>query len=100
MNFGDGAVAFLVGSAEPAATLDACHAVADEIVDVWRTAGDPFVHSWEDRFVVQEGYAPGIVEGVRGLLAAAGVPASDFAKVALYAPDKRSHGRAVRELEL
>lgn len=100
MNFGDGAVAFLVGSAEPAATLDASHAVADEIVDVWRAAGDPFVHSWEDRFVVQEGYAPGIVEGVRGLLASTDGNLGDFAKVALYAPDKRSHATAVRKLQL
>ncbi|HJO24457.1 MAG: zinc ribbon domain-containing protein [Myxococcota bacterium] len=100
MNFGDGAVAFLLGTSDAVATLDACHAVADEIVDVWRTAGDPFVHSWEDRFVIQEGYVPGIVEGVRGLLAEAGLRASEFAKVALYAPDKRSHGSAVRKLEL
>ncbi len=100
LNFGDGAVAFLVAAADVVATLDASHAVTDEIVDVWRTAGDPFVHSWEDRFVVQEGYTPGIVEGVRGLLAATGARASDFAKVALYAPDERSHGRAARKLKL
>ncbi|MDJ0847597.1 MAG: zinc ribbon domain-containing protein [Myxococcota bacterium] len=99
-NFGDGAVAFLVSGQDAIATLDASFAVADEIVDVWRTAGDPFVHSWEDRFVVQEGFTPRIVESVRGLLEQAGAQASEFAKVALYAPDKRSHGTVVRKLRL
>ncbi|MEE2679873.1 MAG: zinc ribbon domain-containing protein [Myxococcota bacterium] len=100
MNFGDGAVAFLVGSSEAVASLEASHAVANEIVDVWRAAGDSFVHSWEDRFVVQEGYAPGIIEGVHGLLASTQADLEDFAKVALYAPDRRSHGTAVRKLQL
>ncbi len=99
-NFGDGAAAFLVGDSDAIAQLDACHATADEIVDVWRTAGDPFVHAWEDRFVVQEGFTPRIVECVEGLLAKSGARASDFAKVALYAPDKRSHGTAARKLRL
>jgi 3-hydroxy-3-methylglutaryl CoA synthase len=100
MNLGDGAVAFLVGAADPIAMLEASFALADELVDVWRTAGDAFVHSWEDRFVVQEGYEPGIVAGVQGLLEKSGLAASDFAKVSLYAPDRRSHASAVRKLRL
>ena len=40
----------------------------DEIVDVWRGDGERFVHSWEDRFVVQEGYTPRMIEAVNGLL--------------------------------
>jgi hydroxymethylglutaryl-CoA synthase len=99
-NFGDGAVAFLVGGADAIATLDAAHATADEIVDVWRSAGDRFVHSWEDRFVVQEGYTPRLVEAVKGLLEKAGSPVADFARVALYAPDARSHAGVVRKLRL
>jgi hydroxymethylglutaryl-CoA synthase len=99
-HFGDGAVAFLVGDADAIASLDAAHATADEIVDVWRSAGDRFVHSWEDRFVVQEGYTPRLVEAVKGLLEKTGSQAADFARVALYAPDPRSHGGVVRKLRL
>ena len=99
-NFGDGAVALLVGEQDVIASVDASHAVADEIVDVWRKAGDAFVHTWEDRFVVQEGYTPQLVDGVQGLLEKTGSQASDYANVALYAPDKRSHGGAVRKLRL
>lgn len=100
MNFGDGAVAFLVGEQDAIATVDDSYAVSDEIVDVWRKAGDEFVHTWEDRFVVQEGYTPRLVDGVSGLLEKTGTQASDYAKVALYAPDKRSHGGVTRKLGL
>jgi hydroxymethylglutaryl-CoA synthase len=87
--FGDGAAAFLVGDADPVAGFEGAHAVADEIVDVWRAEGDRFVHSWEERFVVQEGYSPVLVEAVKGLLARTGAPA-EFARVCLFAPDARS----------
>jgi 3-hydroxy-3-methylglutaryl CoA synthase len=99
-NFGDGAAAFLVGEGRPIATLSGCHAIADEIVDVWRSAGDPFVHSWEERFVVQEGYLPKTAEAVEGLLAKIGCGADDCDRFALYAPDKRSHAALVQRLGL
>src|SRR5262245_51660585 len=65
-NLGDGAAAFLIGADDVAASLDAAHAISDEIVDVWRTEGDAFVHSWEDRFVVDHGYRASVREVVRG----------------------------------
>lgn len=98
--FGDGAAAFLVGGADAIATFEGAYAVSDEIVDVWRAEGDPFVHSWEERFVVQEGYTPGITEVVRGLLAKLGAAPGDFTKVALFGPDARSHQGAARALKL
>ncbi len=96
-NFGDGAVAFLVGDVDCIASFEAGFAVADEIVDVWSVEGDRFVHSWEDRFVIQEGYAPRIVEAVRGLQERLG-PEAASARLALYAPDARSHGEVCRKL--
>ncbi len=99
-SFGDGAAAFLIGGADAIATFEGAFSVADEIVDVWRSEGDPFVHSWEERFVVQEGYTPGISEVVRGLLAKLGAKPGDFTKVALYGPDARSHQGAACALEL
>jgi uncharacterized OB-fold protein len=99
-NLGDGAAAFLVSAENPIASFDGAFAVADEIVDLWRTRGDDFVHSWEDRFVVQEGYVPNLCEAVSGLLEQLGAGAGDFAKIALYAPDRRSHGTVARKLGL
>jgi 3-hydroxy-3-methylglutaryl CoA synthase/uncharacterized OB-fold protein len=97
-NFGDGAAAFLVSDADAVAILEGGHAVSDEIVDVWRSEGDPFVHAWEDRFVVQEGYTPRIVEAVRGLLERTGTRVAGYSKLAFYAPDARSHAAVAHEL--
>ena len=99
-NFGDGAAAFLLGDEGVAAGVTAAHAVADEIVDVWRTEGDPFVHAWEDRFVVDHGYRTNVREVVKGVLGKAGLKPADFARVVLYGPDARSHAALVRELGL
>lgn len=87
-SFGDGAAAFLVGDADAVATLEAGHAVADEIVDVWRSEGDRFVHAWEERFVVQEGYGPVLGEALRGLLAR--LDGGEVARAAVQAHDARS----------
>jgi 3-hydroxy-3-methylglutaryl CoA synthase len=97
---GDGAAAFLVGAADAVATLEAFHGVSDEILDVWRSEGDRFVHSWEERFVIQEGYQPRTLEAVKGLLERCGARATDFSRVALYAPDERSHAGVARALKL
>ncbi len=98
--FGDGAAAFLIGASDTVADLEGAHAFADEIVDVWRSEGDPFVHSWEERFVIQEGYTPAITEAVRGLTGRIGAKPGDFTKVALYAPDARSFAGAAAALGL
>src|SRR5436309_8160781 len=97
-NLGDGAAAFLLGDTDVAASLEAAHAVADEIIDVWRREGDPFVHSWEDRFVVDHGYRQNVRDVVRGLLEKTGLATRDFAKLALYGPDARSHAMVAREI--
>ena len=96
-SFGDGAAAFLVGDADVVAGFEASFSVADEIVDLWRAERDRFVHSWEERFVVQEGYLPRVVEAVQGLAHRTG---RDFDRVALTGPDARSLESAARELRV
>jgi len=95
---GDGAAAFLIGDADVIAELDAVHAISDEIVDVWRGERDAFVHAWEDRFVVQEGYGPRTEEAVTGLLEKHGWKIDDFARVVLPGPDARSQSDLARRL--
>ena len=97
-NGGDGAAAFLVGGGHVIASLDGAHAISDAIVDLWRVDGDPFVHSWEERFVVQEGYTPRIVDAVQGYFESNGTHLADYATVCLYAPDARSHATVARVL--
>ncbi len=99
-NFGDGAAAFLIGAPGAIASIEGSYAFSEEIVDLWRAAGDTFVHSWEERFVVQQGYSAGICEAVKGLLTRLDADASDFAKFAIAAPDARSHKAAAHALGL
>jgi len=99
-SFGDGAAAFLLGDTDEIASFEASFAVADEIVDVWRSQSDPFVHTWEERFVIQEGFLPSLVEAVRGLLAKLDVGPGIPTRAALYAPDERSHASLARALRL
>ncbi len=87
---GDGAAAFLVSAENTIATWTASHAVTAEFQDAWRIDGEPFTHSWEDRFVVQEGVIPNLGDALRGLIDKAGAAPGDFAKVALYAHDART----------
>lgn len=97
-NLGDAAAAFLVGDADVAATVEGFHGVSDEMIDVWRTEGDPFVHAWEDRFVVDHGYRTNVREAVRGLLARLDRKPADFSRLVLYGPDARSHAALAKEL--
>jgi len=95
---GDGAAAFLVRERDAALTLEASHSISEEIQDLWRSDGDAFTHSWEDRFVVQEGFTPLLIEAVKGLFAKCGHGATDFARCALYSPDERGLGGVLRPL--
>ncbi len=94
---GDGAVAFLVSDA-PVARFEAASAIADELQDVWRSDGERFTHTWEDRFAIQEGYTPNLVGALQGLFEKTGRGADAFAKAALFAPDARSLGGVVRKV--
>jgi hydroxymethylglutaryl-CoA synthase len=97
-SLGDGAAAFLLGAEDVAVRFETAQHVADEIIDVWRTDGDPFVHAWEDRFVVDHGYRANVREVVRRLLDATRLRPEQFARVVLYGPDARSHAQTAREL--
>lgn len=94
--FGDGAAAFVIGADNVAVSIDESHAVSEEIIDVWRTDNDPFVKTWEDRFVVEHGYQRCTRDVVLGLLKKTGKTAKDFTKVVLYGPDMRSHAAVAK----
>ncbi len=97
-HLGDGAVAFLVSDEHVIAQIQDGYSISDEIVDVWRGEGEPFSHSWEDRFVIQEGYVPRISEVLEGLLAKTQRTLNDYQRVILYGPDQRNHALAIRSL--
>ena len=98
VNLGDAGAAFLLAADGVAAGLGASHNVSDEIIDVWRTEGDRFVHAWEDRFIVDHGYRQNMREVVKGLLGKTKLTAKDITRAVFYGPDARSHAALGREL--
>lgn len=94
---GDGAAAFLIGGEGAIATLAARSAVSDEFQDSWRMDGETFTHTWEDRFVVQEGVVPNLVEVIRAVLGAGELDPGELAKAAIYAHDARSLGTVAKQ---
>ena len=80
---GDGAAAFLVSDTEPIATWDGSAAIANELQDQWRIEGETFTHAWEDRFIVQEGYTPNLVEALKALFEKTGTAPGEVDRAAL-----------------
>ena len=94
--FGDGAAAFLIGEGAAIATLEGFAALSDEITDIWRPTGHDYVHTWEERFVLQESYSPNMISVIESLLEKTDSRIDDYDRVALYAPDARSHAGLAR----
>ena len=66
--FGDGSGAILIGDTDLIATIEEQFSISDEIVDNWKAEEDPFVKSWEDRFVLTQGYDRTMREAIIGLM--------------------------------
>jgi 3-hydroxy-3-methylglutaryl CoA synthase len=88
---GDGAAALLFGDSDVVASVQGRYSISNEILDVWKADKDAYLRSWEDRFVITQGYNKTVREAVQGLLKKYKLGPKDFAKVILYAPDTRSH---------
>jgi len=97
---GDGAAAFLLGTDGVLAEFTGFHTITENMLDNWRSSGDSFVRSWEDRFATEEGIERIVPGAVEGFLQKYGLDLQDVDKVALYAPDGRRHGRLASRLGL
>ena len=95
---GDGAAAVLVGNTNVIAEIEDSFFVSDHMVDVWRSEGDTFVRSGEDRFIMEAGYVPVLIEAITGLATKLGKGPKDFAKVVYYSPDPRRHAEIGRRI--
>ena len=97
-NSGDGAVAFIISEDAVIAEQAGSYTITENMMDTWRSAGDQFVRSWEDRFAVEEGLERIIGEAISGFMEKEGVSVKDVTKLALYSPDARRHGQLARHL--
>ena len=97
-NSGDGAAAFIVAADGVVAELEGSFSISENMMDVWRSAGDQFVRSWEDRFAIEEGLERILGDAIAGFMERQGISARDVGKLALYAPDGRRHSQLARQL--
>jgi hydroxymethylglutaryl-CoA synthase len=90
-SLGDGAAAVMVSNQNLLAEFEKSFSVANEMMDVWRHSKQGFVQAWEDRFCVGQGYQKVMLRVIKGLMDKQALNASDYDRLAIYAPDMRSH---------
>jgi hydroxymethylglutaryl-CoA synthase len=95
---GEGAAAIAVGRENVLASIEGSYSLSSELIDSWRLEGDPFTRSWEERFVIAEGYLKTMEQVISGILEKYRLTPKDFSKVVLYGPDSRSHALLAKQL--
>jgi 3-hydroxy-3-methylglutaryl CoA synthase len=98
--FGDGAAAILIGDDNVILEVEGSHYLTSEFVDIWRMEYDVITRTWEDRFILEEGYIKHLKRAVSSLLQAHNLTVKDFAKAAYNAFDARGHGTMAKNLGL
>ncbi|MCB9643401.1 MAG: SDR family NAD(P)-dependent oxidoreductase [Myxococcales bacterium] len=98
MWYGDGAAALLLGRDEVIATLDETHSLSYDFVDHYRSEGQRFPYTWEERWVRDEGYAKIIPEAITGLLNKAGLGIDDIDHLVYPCFFKSEHQRIAKIL--
>lgn len=97
---GDAAVAFLVGSENVIAEIEATASVTREFLDTWRTPDERFAHGWEERFALTQAYAPLLGQAIQNVLAKAKIGPDALATVILDAPNPRAVDEIARGMKL
>jgi len=93
---GDGAVALLIAKDGVIAEVEADYHITDHMLDIWRSSDESIVTSWEDRFVIEEGFFRVIPEAVSAFMAKNNLTPKDFQKVAYHSIDARRHAELAR----
>jgi hydroxymethylglutaryl-CoA synthase len=97
---GDAAVAFLLGSDDAIVEIEATASLTREFLDSWRSPGERFPHSWEERFALTQAFAPLLGKVIQSVLAKAKIAAKDLAKVILDSPNPRAVDEVTRGMKL
>lgn len=96
--FGEGAVALAIGKEDIIADIEWGCSLFTEIIDMWRLEEDSFTKSWEERFVVTEGYMNTMEQVLTKTMDKFELTPKDFSRVVFYGPDPRSHRNLARRL--
>jgi len=96
-SFGDGAAAFCFGSENVIAECLGTYSAAHDFYDTWRDENDKFVRFFEDRFALNEGFVPFVLESIQGILEQTGLKPADFARVVIDASNDKKTGMILKQ---
>jgi hydroxymethylglutaryl-CoA synthase len=97
---GDGAAAFVLGTENVIAEIEASASLTREFLDTWRAPGEQFAHSWEERFSLTQAYSPLLGKTIQDVLTHAKVTPGDLTKVVIDAPNPRAAEEIIRGLKI
>ncbi|MEJ2729771.1 MAG: OB-fold domain-containing protein [Deltaproteobacteria bacterium] len=97
--FGEGAAAFAIGKENVIAAVKGSYSLFSEMLDMWRLEGDTFTRSWEERFIINEGYLKTMQLVISNLMKKYRLTPKDFSKVVYYGPDSKSHAGLAKYLD-
>ncbi len=86
LNCGDGAAAFLLGTENIIAEIEATYSHATNFIDRWRDADSPYVKEYEPRFTRDYGYKQHMEAAANGLLEKLEAGIEDFDHIVLQQP--------------
>lgn len=95
---GDAAAAVFIGSQNVIARIEDRLSRYSPMMDSWRQAGSAFTRTWENRFVVGEGYIKTMQRAVARIMDAQSLRPEDVSRVVFNAPDSRSHALLAKKL--
>ncbi|MFC1949511.1 hydroxymethylglutaryl-CoA synthase family protein [Chloroflexota bacterium] len=96
--FGDGAASFLIGDENVAATIEDSYSYSNELLDIWRADTSRYIHSWEDRWVQDEGYLKVLPLVVGEFFKRSGLTPKDITKAVFYGHNPRRHAEMGKKL--
>ena len=95
---GDGAASVMIGRSDVIADIEESYSIYNDFTDFWRTDGDTYVLSGEDRFTDEAGYMPAMEHAISELLKKCKRAPADFSKAVFYAADEKQHAGLARRL--
>jgi len=98
LEYGDGAVAFVIGNSDVAVNVEGSCSITSEFMDIWRLPQDRFSQEWEDRFIRDEGYLRLLPQVVSGLLKKYNLKPEDFDRVVYNGIESRSHRTVAQKM--
>jgi len=96
--YGDGAASLLVGSEDVIAEFKGSYSISHDFVDYRRVSGERFSHSWEERWIREEGYEKLFLSAIEGLLKKYNIEIKNFKKIAVAYPNTRSLRKLAKTL--